>query len=88
MSLDNLVNYGQVLNALDAGHKATRLGWNGKDQYLFLIRADNYCFNIFPDHITRVDWIGIKTSKGTFGPYVASNCDQLAKDWVIINEEI
>ena len=59
----------------DSDCRMSRVGWNGKDQYIYLHKATTDI---------HVDFLMIRTSSGKLGPYVASNCDTLATDWHIL----
>ncbi len=87
----NAMSYSRALEALKLGYRVARAGWNGKGQWIKLVTnyaaADTYQQYTTDDYqITPVGWIGIKTAGNVFGPYVASNCDQLANDWFILDE--
>lgn len=82
------MNFGQAIEALKAGKRVARKGWNGKgmwiriyDPYLdreFPIREINPC------HGTPIPWIGMKTAQNTFVPWLASQTDMLAEDWEVV----
>ena len=78
------MNFADMLDSTENFQKMMRAGWNGKDQYVFrlpgavLRGAVNDYLHI---EAPVVDQLWIKTTSGSLGPYVASNCDLLADDW-------
>ena len=68
-------NYSDALHLLKRGCKMTRIGWNGPGQYLKLQVPDEHSKMTLP-------YIYIKTVQGDLVPWLASQTDQLADDWV------
>lgn len=75
------MNFGGALIELKAGKKVSRAGWNGKGLWLELQRPDAhskmtlpYIFMSYPDDA--------KTTPGARVPWLASQTDMLAEDWV------
>ncbi len=62
------------------GRKVTRAGWNGPGQYLELQLPDNRS-----DHISdmTLPYIYITTVQGDRVPWLASQTDILATDWMV-----
>lgn len=85
------MNFGQAIEALKAGEKVARSGWNGKGMWLRLY--DPYLDEEFP--ISEIEpcegtparWIGMKTSDNKFIPWLASQTDILEEDWEITKVE-
>ena len=82
------MNFGEAIEAIKAGKKAKRLGWNGKNQYIEL--ATNISYMNASGEVTNCnhDAIGNKAIAfvGTSGVqmgWLASQSDMLAEDWVI-----
>jgi hypothetical protein len=71
-----LMGFGEALEELEAGHSVCRQGWNGKGQYLGLQRPDRHSANTLP-------YIYIITVQGDRVPWLASQTDLLAKDWML-----
>jgi hypothetical protein len=69
------MNFSMILDSLKAGKKASRLGWNGPDQYLELQVPDAHSKMTLP-------YIYIRTVQGDLVPWLASQTDLLAEDWV------
>mgnify|MGYP000644375445 CR=1 FL=1 len=90
--LANALTFSLALEALKRGDKVARSGWNGKGQWLILVGAGSYdvavsILNIHNDinnTLTVRPWIGIKTVDDQFMPWLASQSDMLAEDWVVI----
>jgi hypothetical protein len=89
---DNAMNFGKALDALNAGGKVAREGWNGKGMFLFLVPGSTFTVNraplmgIYPEG-TEINYrphIDMKTVNGEVVPWVASQTDVLAEDWVIV----
>lgn len=78
------MDYGDMLDQIQRGRKFKRSGWDGRDQYIFIMPA-HALQQAVSEHMQSadevVDQIWIKTSGGKLGPYTASTCDTLANDW-------
>ncbi|CAG9228758.1 DUF2829 domain-containing protein [Burkholderia vietnamiensis] len=82
------ITFGEAIEALKAGKRVARAGWNGKGMWLALVRG--YDYN--PDSgrgaasalgCKKLPWIGMKTADHKFVPWSASQTDMLAEDWTI-----
>jgi hypothetical protein len=71
------LNFGDALVALKAGHRVTRSGWNGKSMWLNLQVPDANSKMTLP-------YIYMKTVQDDLVPWLASQTDMLAEDWVIL----
>ena len=88
-----MMNFGQALEALKADKLVARSGWTGKGMFLGLVREDDYgvydspC--VFPPDFRgrMLPWIGMQTAQGDFVPWLASQTDVLAEDWVEFTAE-
>lgn len=74
------MKFGEALTLLNAGHKVTRDGWNGKGMWIELQRPDvnskmtlPYLFLAYPD--------------GRTVPWLASQTDLLSSDWDVRGAE-
>ena len=80
--------FGHAIEALKAGHKVYRAGWNGKGMWLTHVSAGSYdvgsrtASGADPDKL--LPWIGMKTADGGFVPWLASQTDMLAEDWLVL----
>ena len=82
-----MVNFGEALVALKQGNKVARSGWNGKGMWLILIVGEAVAQAIADRYgdgnaIPVLDAIYMKTATGEFVPWLASQTDVLAEDWV------
>ena len=75
------MDFGAALSVLKRGinaeRRVTRKGWNGPKQYIELQRVDN-------DSKMTLPYIFIRTVQGDLVPWLASQTDLLAEDWVIV----
>ena len=85
------MNFGAALDALKAGERLCRAGWNGKGMFLFLVPGSTFQVNrppllgIYPEG-TTINYhahIDMKTAQDTVVPWLASQTDVLAEDWAI-----
>lgn len=85
------MNFGQALEALKLGLRVARAGWNGKGMFLFLVPGSTFKVNrppllgIYPEgtEIRYHAHIDMKTATGEIVPWLASQTDVLAEDWVL-----
>jgi len=84
------MNFGQAIEELKAGRKCHREGWNGKDMFVFLVPGSTFTVNrkpllgIYPEG-TEIKYhahIDMRTADGQIVPWLASQTDMLAEDWV------
>lgn len=68
------MHFGEALEAMQAGHKVSRSGWNGKGLSAFITDLR------IADHITRMF---VLESKSGFAQWVPSASDLLAEDWEV-----
>jgi hypothetical protein len=86
-------DFAVALLALKDGKLVARNGWNGIGMFLFLVPGSRFTVNrppllgIYPEG-TVVDYhahIDMKTADGSIVPWLASQTDLLADDWVILD---
>ena len=73
------LTFGLAIEALKQGKKVARAGWNGKGMYLLFLNGKTTDFGY-----TLLPYIGLKTVDDNFVPWVASQTDMLAEDWMIV----
>jgi hypothetical protein len=86
------LSFGMALEAMKAGKKVARAGWNGKGMFVFLVAGSQFKVNrppllgIYPEgtDITYGAHIDIKAVDGSIRPWVASQSDMLADDWAVV----
>jgi hypothetical protein len=84
------MNFSDALNSLKSGSKISREGWNGKDMFLYLVKGSKFIVNspplntIYPEgtEVEYRSYIDIRTAQGDLVPWVASQSDLLAEDWL------
>ena len=85
-----MLSFSEILKALKNGHKVARSGWNGKGMWLFLVQASewgmgsNVPFDWGKEGCELCPWIGMKTADNKFVPWLASQTDILANDWMVL----
>ena len=90
--MGELLNFGDALMLLKNGQKVARLGWNGKGMFLFLVPGSVFKVNrppllgIYPEgtEISYCPHIDMRTADGKIVPWLASQTDMLAEDWVVV----
>jgi hypothetical protein len=93
MENTNTMTFGEAVEKLKEGKKVARLGWNGKDMFLFLVKGSTFKVNrapllgIYPEG-TEIKYhahIDMKTAQGYIVPWLASQADILSDDWTIVS---
>ena len=76
--------FGDAVAALKENKVVVRSGWNGKDMYLFLVKNENNnkTGSVHSDAVLQ-DYIAMKATDGYAVPWLASQSDVLAEDWII-----
>ncbi len=69
------MNFSQALECLKCGDKVARQGWNGKNMWLHIQTPDSHSKMTLP-------YIYMKTAQGDLVPWLASQTDILAEDWL------
>ncbi len=73
--MEEQFNFGAALLLLKNGQRVSRVGWNGKGMFLGLQNPDEHSAN-------RKPYIYIVPVDGERVPWVASQSDMLAEDWI------
>lgn len=87
-----LQGQGGFQNAIDwlkIGQRVQRMGWNGKGMFLFLIAGNAWDFECDiagVDDIDTLPFICMKTADNKLVPWLASQTDVIAQDWVILED--
>lgn len=92
-----MMDFADALTLVKAGSRVARQGWNGKGMWLELVLsihdlpADGTDMPVYrltgagrgsaPE---ALPWIGMKTADNKFVPWLASQSDLLAEDWVAV----
>jgi hypothetical protein len=89
------MNFGLALEALKMGKRVARANWNGKGQWVGMVKAENYIIEAppfgngqdlagEPPNVSLLPWIGLKNAQEKFVPWVPSQGDMLADDWTVV----
>lgn len=80
------MNFGEAIEALRVGKKVARSGWNGKGIFIELQVPD--LFSKMTSPYIFIDTTGLQTDNEDAPksrvPWLASQTDMLARDWVIV----
>lgn len=90
------MNFGEAVEALKNGRRVARSGWNGKGMFLGLQRGypngtsanENTAAAIGcaeGDRVVVRPYIIMKDAQGMLVPWLASQTDILAEDWVVVD---
>jgi hypothetical protein len=71
------MTFGDAIVELKSGGRVCRAGWNGKDMWLELQRPDAHSKMTLP-------YIYMYTAQGDLVPWLASQTDMLAEDWMAV----
>lgn len=72
-----MIDFSRALTALKNGSKVARQGWNGRGMWLALQVPDEHSKMTLP-------YIYMSTVDGNLVPWLASQTDILATDWIIL----
>jgi hypothetical protein len=88
------MNFSDALQMLKAGQKVCRFGWNGKGMFIYYVPANSYPADgnkmgtlkgLFPDDMVPYGaYLAMKTAQDNVVPWLASQTDILAEDWMVI----
>lgn len=78
-----------ALTLLKAGKRVCRTGWNGADQFVYLVPGSTFNVNRAPllgilplgTPVKYLPHVDMKNAQGEFVPWQASQGDLLADDW-------
>lgn len=83
----NGVGFETALSFVKLGYRALRRGWNGKGMHVEIVSA----WFVADDAQTerkRLPFIAMLTADGAYVPWLASQTDLLAHDWIVIQDGI
>jgi len=80
------MTFGDAIAALTDGRRVAREGWNGKGMWLRLIKFYQLDGHPHTLGLKLLPWIGMKTADGGFVPWLASQTDMQADDWVEVTK--
>jgi hypothetical protein len=85
------LTFGDAIEWMRKGQRVTRLGWNGKDMFIYIVPAASYpaqrgaakAWAGEDAMIPYGPYIAMKTVDGTVVPWLASQTDVLGEDWTL-----
>ena len=80
------LSFSEALHYLKNFDKVCRVGWNGKGMFLMLVQGSGYRVHVPVVEgviLPLLPWIGMKTADNCFVPWLASQTDILAEDWMV-----
>ena len=84
------MNFSDALILLKDGTRIQRSGWNGKGMFLLLVKAEDYLITGFDYEFNKTDYnlpfILMFTADKKIVPWLASQTDILANDWIVYTE--
>ena len=85
------LTFGLAVEALKKGQRVSRTGWNGKGMFLYWVSPGDYppkmqaARDFFGGRdVPYRDYIAMKTVDDQVVPWVASQTDILAEDWMVL----
>lgn len=88
------MKFGEALEACKQGKNIARKGWNGKDQFVFLIPAEelqrglNYGYGEYLGEPMITGTLAIKTSSNQIQiGWLATQSDMLSDDWYVLGSK-
>lgn len=82
-----MFGFSDAVHKLNAGVKVARSGWNGKGMFLFLVSGNSWDFITDVEGVDGLDtlpFVCMKTADGKLVPWLASQTDIIATDWVVV----
>lgn len=93
------LNFGQAVEALKAGRRVSRAGWNGKGMYLWLLPAakvkaewcrEPHLKAVAESNGGEIEALGsirmMTADKKVLTGWLASQTDILAEDWTVLSD--
>jgi len=89
------LSFGDAVELLKAGKCVARSGWDGKGMFLYYVPENKYpaarntlntLDGLFEDNLVPYGaYIAMKTAQNNVVPWLASQSDVLAEDWIIVS---
>lgn len=89
-------DFGSAIWALKQGKHVARFGWNGKGMFLALVKGSDADYHVnsrifgtgvdgnSEEQMPILDAIYMKTADNKLVPWLASQTDVLAEDWIVL----
>lgn len=87
------MTFGEAIAHVKNGKRITRKNWNGKNQFVFLIKGESltdvvYNYTKEISNLIATDVLAIKTSNNQVQVgWLATQTDMLCDDWCIVEED-
>ena len=75
---------GWAVKQMQDGHAVRRSGWNGKGMWLIMILPSTRLGFPSGDILDPTPYVGMRAVDATFTPWLCSQTDLLATDWVVV----
>ena len=76
------MDFGRAIDALKEGLRVSRPGWNGKGMFLLLVpKKELWSGEVW---VNMEPFIAMKTADNKWIPWLASQTDILADDWMMV----
>lgn len=88
--VEETLDFSDALDLLKEGYKLQRKGWNGKGMFVYFVPAGIYnpeteiAKQEFGDNVPYGGYLAIKTVQGYVVPWIPSQIDLLAEDYIVI----
>lgn len=86
-----MISFSEALDAVKQGKLIQRLGWNGKGMFVYYVSPGSYPAKMESikgkfenDMVPYGAYLAMKTAQGNVVPWLASQTDILAEDWIIL----
>jgi hypothetical protein len=79
------MNIGETVEAMKAGNRVCRRGWNGRGMFLQYVPAQMAPLGLSAFAIPVLPFVIMRTVSGEYVPWLCSQTDLLASDWELVS---
>lgn len=81
-----MMTFSEALSNIKNRERVARSGWNGKGMWLILLDPDDYSVEAYArfNSDRLLPYIAMRTADGGLVPWLASQTDILADDWLVV----
>ncbi len=90
-AVEDGLNFGQAIEALKAGKKVARKGWNGKGMFVYHVPAASYPPTtevvksaFYGEEVPYREYLALKTAQNDVATWSPSTSDALGEDWEVV----
>lgn len=83
--MTNTMQFGTAVALAKIGHRIARAGWNGKGMFVFHVATWTFTDGR-NDNLPLLPFLAMKTATNEVVPWLASQTDILATDWIDLDE--